>query len=276
MTRPIPLPLELFVHEDLGMEFIRHQGQGVEAVVALGCSCHALLSKYRRLLTHLRCVRQKAQLLCEGDARLGLLGALATLGNLDLVAWAHRRGMRATMFALALAAEYGQLYVLWNLWMGKYGVFDIRSPYGVRPTRVAVVESINAMAVGAAKGGKVDVLTWLWKWTESFSYRTNLSYRHSNAVIAQMQTHAAERGHVGVLQYLLSKGCVMCRRAISDAARCGQLHVLRWAHEANHKMWGGLYGKAVEGGHYDILNWLLSIGVECSPYEIIESVSGGA
>lgn len=71
---------------------------------------------------------------------------------------------------------------------------------------------------------------------------------------------AAEGGHLGILDYLRSRGCPWSPYTMSRAASRGRLHILRWAHERGCPSNQSATLAAAAGGHLCCLKFLRSIG----------------
>ncbi|KAF4137646.1 putative ankyrin repeat-containing domain protein [Phytophthora infestans] len=75
----------------------------------------------------------------------------------------------------------------------------------------------------------------------------------------QAMQHAAARGDLEMIQWLLHfQPGGLVTRAVEQAARNGQLHVLTWLKEHHdHVFWGANELQyAIEGNHVEVARWL--------------------
>ncbi|KAL4117293.1 hypothetical protein PRIC2_011285 [Phytophthora ramorum] len=82
---------------------------------------------------------------------------------------------------------------------------------------------------------------------------------YKQAQFSGAMQHAAARGDVAMMQWLLTfQPGGLVTRAVEQAARNGQLQVLRWLKDNHdHVFWGANELRyAVEGNHLDVVRWL--------------------
>ncbi|GLC38684.1 hypothetical protein PLESTB_000590000 [Pleodorina starrii] len=96
---------------------------------------------------------------------------------------------------------------------------------------------------------------------------------------SRAQMHAAHKGHVAVLQYLLAHGDRPSPSTVSiNAADGGQLHVVAWAVEALNVTPNNnpdLLDRAASSGNMQLLTWLQERGWTWGPEAVFDAAEGG-
>ena len=83
---------------------------------------------------------------------------------------------------------------------------------------------------------------------------------YSEGIEDRMWLSALKGGHLEVLKWLRSKGCLWTERVCSVAAECGQLEILKWL-RANGCPWDWwTCYEAARGGHLEVLQWVRANG----------------
>lgn len=82
---------------------------------------------------------------------------------------------------------------------------------------------------------------------------------------------AASQGYLDIVVWIASKGGVDWNRVLNNAARHGHLHILQYAHSNSIFIDPGVYFRAVQGCHRDIIDWIESNPVEPYPDEVRKS-----
>ena len=70
------------------------------------------------------------------------------------------------------------------------------------------------------------------------------------------------KGHLELLKWLHSQGCILEERECDAAAMRGHLDVVQWLHSQDCKWLSRTCRLAAEGGHLEVLKYLWSHGCE--------------
>jgi len=158
------------------------------------------------------------------------LGSWIASGPLDVVAWAHARGILGAR-ACDWAAYAGRIDTL--AWLVDHGY---------------MVDANTCAA--AAYGGRLVALEWLKSRWCPWNFWTTRA--------------AAAGGHLGVLQWAHLAGCAVDCRAFTEAAAGGHVGVLEWLRGAG-ATWDASNGEvAAAAGHIDVLEWATDHGYTCT------------
>jgi hypothetical protein len=87
-------------------------------------------------------------------------------------------------------------------------------------------------------------------------------------------TAAATTGNFDRLIWLITNGCPFLhsvyKTAKKSAAQCGNLEMLKWAHE-NDSTWDmAILSTAIFGNHVAVLEWMIEHGAPCEPITIFD------
>ena len=138
-----------------------------------------------------------------------------SLASSSRLAWAQEHGFRLRIGRKLLmhAAQVGSLEVMEELAKG------------------VSKDDLRFALLGAAMGGKLDILKWLWSQPESWNIEN----------VTQVWWHAAKHGHVHILEFLGGD---------EEVAGMSELQVQDCLQATDLMM------PAIEGGHIDLFKWI--------------------
>jgi len=117
--------------------------------------------------------------------------------------------------------------------------------------RTPITEVGQAICVGAAKGGHIQVLKW-WKATGKRSWC---------AWDMELYNQAAFHGHLQFIKFMKSGGCPTVNTNIPhNAAYGGHVEIIQWAEQNGLHCTPETFRSAAAGGHIEILGWLRDKG----------------
>jgi hypothetical protein len=172
-------------------------------------------------------------------------------GHLDLLQWAYANGCPLDDWVTCKAAAIGRLDII--QWARSQDCpWDEYTPrYAAKEGHLHVVEWVMAngcprsksLLESAATNGHLPVVRWA----------------HENGYEWGWHIDAARNGHLEVLQYMASEGCVMEPCLAACAAASGQMAVVQWAVQQPWSVHTGddMMQSIVAGGRMDILQWLV-------------------
>lgn len=144
--------------------------------------------------------------------------------------WTHNKSAEDIETYLYFAASYGQLDILKYLFENELSFFFPSS-------------SLSWLITCAALNGHLNIIIWL--------RQMNISTFHTDAC-----SIAADRGYLGVLQWLHKNGCPWNEEVCIKAASRGHLNILQWALRNGCPYNNLMLQKAVKYGMIHVLDWL--------------------
>ncbi len=180
----------------------------------------------------------------------------ARSGNLDLLKWMVSKNrninVKDNIYTLMhAAAESGNLEMV--KWLVEQG-YNIKASYNKR--------LLNA----AAKSGSLEVVKWFVEQGQKLDDPANSASRPGGFFSYSIMQYAIQSGNLELVEWLVEQGLTIKKYGIeiSDAARYGDLPMLRWL--ASHKVdFKGVYREAAQSGNLKMVRWLYTKDVTSFP-----------
>lgn len=138
-------------------------------------------------------------------------------------------------------------------------------------------DKIVTMCNKLALGGNTNLL----EWTVDTFYRNDHTYRYNHTICI----NAAKMGHTDLLMWAINKKYDWSINTVAAAAKHGRFETVKWLHnicvnkyKRTKKMITSdtkITTAAVEGGHLEILMWLIDNDYKMNTDSILEAVKNG-
>lgn len=219
----------------------------------------------------------------------------ARTGTIEILEYIHDNSQKWILDEIrdicVAAAMYRNLGILKWMRHASYTIFYASIVFASRGGHLTTVKWLHKIGQSIDSlldntGDNVEMTAWLIANGEkinNYIFTSNASYGHINVlkwlytigciITPDSQNQAAKYGHLGIIKWMADCGITPVNRLMTFAAESGNLELVIWLHQNECKWNNKAFAKAATFGHANLIEWAVNEGYLINDVSNIEKLA---